>query len=283
MQQNDAIVVDHDLLVVCDGSKETAHSGSDSNIQIDTEIFPTNESNIENVNDSDEGDNVDHATPISITQNYCDDVNTMCYSPSWSLPNEVDTAHVEDVVANRDFECDLTELPTSLKFNRNTMSIFVKRTNVATSSSAAIANKNQRFASKRSSTINHPTDFSDDSENIVCSPSFGAIRDEAVTNNGKACRRANNDALQFERFNAHHSMDDGYTKIYQSTDDDDELRTATRADRRSGRLMELLKYKDPLRSAVVLRSPRGNQPRAYTTDALYAALMDVKSGESIYR
>lgn len=39
----------------------------------------------------------------------------------------------------------------------------------------------------------------------------------------------------------------------------------------------------PLPSAVVLRNPRGNQPRTYNTDALYAALMDVKSGESIYR
>lgn len=39
----------------------------------------------------------------------------------------------------------------------------------------------------------------------------------------------------------------------------------------------------PSPSAVVLRNPRGNQPRTYTTDALYAALMDVKEGESIYR
>lgn len=40
---------------------------------------------------------------------------------------------------------------------------------------------------------------------------------------------------------------------------------------------------EPSPSAVVLRNPRGNQPRTYTTDALYAALMDVKEGESIYR
>lgn len=40
---------------------------------------------------------------------------------------------------------------------------------------------------------------------------------------------------------------------------------------------------NPMRSAVVLRNPRGNQKRTYTTDALYAALMDVKSGESIYK
>lgn len=39
----------------------------------------------------------------------------------------------------------------------------------------------------------------------------------------------------------------------------------------------------PPPSAVVLRNPRGNQPRTYSTDELYAALMDVKSGESIYR
>ncbi|XP_055593524.1 broad-complex core protein-like [Uranotaenia lowii] len=36
-------------------------------------------------------------------------------------------------------------------------------------------------------------------------------------------------------------------------------------------------------SAFVLRNPRGNQPRSYNTDALWAALMDVKAGESIYR
>lgn len=39
----------------------------------------------------------------------------------------------------------------------------------------------------------------------------------------------------------------------------------------------------PSLSAVVLRNPRSNQPRTYSNDALYAALMDVKAGESIYR
>lgn len=33
----------------------------------------------------------------------------------------------------------------------------------------------------------------------------------------------------------------------------------------------------------ILRNPRGNQTRTYTTDNLWSALMDVKSGESIYR
>ncbi|XP_050071860.1 longitudinals lacking protein, isoforms A/B/D/L-like [Anopheles maculipalpis] len=35
--------------------------------------------------------------------------------------------------------------------------------------------------------------------------------------------------------------------------------------------------------AFTLRNPRGNQPRTYNTEALWAALMDVKAGESIYR
>lgn len=55
---------------------------------------------------------------------------------------------------------------------------------------------------------------------------------------------------------------------------------------KSHKLLHYIKSKctnDPLRRAVILRCPRGNQPRNYTTDSLYAALMDVKSGESIYR
>ncbi|XP_053680090.1 broad-complex core protein-like [Anopheles nili] len=64
---------------------------------------------------------------------------------------------------------------------------------------------------------------------------------------------------------------------------------------RTGRRPRLLgRSKDPLHQlinsngtappiAFTLRNPRGNQPRTYTTEALWAALMDVKAGESIYR
>jgi hypothetical protein len=48
-------------------------------------------------------------------------------------------------------------------------------------------------------------------------------------------------------------------------------------------LEKMLANGGPPPVAFVLRNPRGNQPRTYTTDALWAALMDVKSGESIYR
>ncbi|XP_055857981.1 protein tramtrack, alpha isoform-like isoform X2 [Episyrphus balteatus] len=37
------------------------------------------------------------------------------------------------------------------------------------------------------------------------------------------------------------------------------------------------------RKAVILRNPRCNQPRHYSTESLYAALMAVKFGDSIYR
>lgn len=265
MQQNDAIVVDNDILVVCDGSNETTHNGTETNAQIDTEIFPAN-----NDNDNDNDDINDDPNSISIIRNDSIDDMNMCYSPSWSVPGDADDrlARVDEVNA-REFECDLTQLPTSLKFNRNTMSIFVKRTKTTTKIN------NQPL------TATNPTDFSDDSENIVCSSNFSAVRHDFNEKTDGTAQRTSN-KHHFERFNANHS-DDGYTKMYQSTDDDDELRTTRRRDKRSDRLMELLKYKDPLRSAVVLRSPRGNQPRSYTTDALYAALMDVKSGESIYR
>lgn len=255
MRQND-----NDLLVICDGSKETTHNGSDSSAQIDTEIYPTPNTDTDELN------------TISITKNDSVDDVEMCYSPSWSLPGDVDdrspAARVE-AVTSQEFECDLTELPTSLKFNRNTMSIFVKR------SATASKTMDRKFAAR------NQTDFSDDSENIVCSPNFGAVRRDFNDTIDGAAQSTSQDH-HFDRFNANHT-DDGYTKMYHSTDDDDELRTMNTWNKRSDRLMELLKYKDPLRSAVVLRSPRGNQPRSYTTDALYAALMDVKSGESIYR
>lgn len=235
MQQNDAIVVDNDLLVVCDGTKET----TDSNEEIH-KIF---------TNDND---------TLSITKNDSIDEMNMCYSPSWSLHGGSDGARVRNTAHN--FDCDTKQLPTSLKFNRNTMSIFIKRaidTNMCNATS---------------------TDFSEDSENLVCSPNINAIEREtnqtiSNTSNGSERRRL--------RFNARH-MNDNFSKMYHSNANDDNELVKSK-EKHSDHLMELLQYKDPMRNDVVLRSPRGNQPRAYTTDALYSALMDVKSGESIYR
>uniref|UniRef100_A0A182KFE4 BTB domain-containing protein n=1 Tax=Anopheles christyi TaxID=43041 RepID=A0A182KFE4_9DIPT len=65
-------------------------------------------------------------------------------------------------------------------------------------------------------------------------------------------------------------------------------RTVNRRPRLTGRskdaLHQLLSSNGtPPPVAFTLRNPRGNQPRTYNTEALWAALMDVKAGESIYR
>uniref|UniRef100_A0AAG5CSP4 BTB domain-containing protein n=1 Tax=Anopheles atroparvus TaxID=41427 RepID=A0AAG5CSP4_ANOAO len=53
---------------------------------------------------------------------------------------------------------------------------------------------------------------------------------------------------------------------------------------KEGALHQLIKSNGtPPPIAFTLRNPRGNQPRTYNTEALWAALMDVKAGESIYR
>uniref|UniRef100_A0A182MEY1 BTB domain-containing protein n=1 Tax=Anopheles culicifacies TaxID=139723 RepID=A0A182MEY1_9DIPT len=65
-------------------------------------------------------------------------------------------------------------------------------------------------------------------------------------------------------------------------------RSVTRRPRLTGRSKEALHQLlntngTPPPIAFTLRNPRGNQPRTYNTEALWAALMDVKAGESIYR
>lgn len=279
MQQIDA-VVDNDLLVISDGRNETTvapHNGTDSNAHIH-DIFPNDNS-------------------ISITKSdSADDVN-VCYSPSWSLTGESDDRPNRNDDLSRDFEYNVaqTKLPTSLKFNRNTMSIFVK---------TSTTKIDERLTMRPIQTLSghNQSNFSDDSENIVCSPNLNhPIGDALMHDGGGVDGDSGADASGVTTIddpngqngpfsNASGSFgglhlrgrhfDDNFTKSYQSIEMDDDLKST---ERRSERLMELLQYKDPLRSAVVLRSPRGNQPRSYTTDALYSALMDVKSGESIYR
>lgn len=177
--------------------------------------------------------------------------------------------------SSRDIECDVAQptLPTSLKFNRNTMSIFVReRTTCKT---------DDRLARGLEST-NDQSDFAVDTENIIYSPNFSPIAPDASHGHATEPDLSANlitasDFGKASHFNVR-DLEENYTKMYQSIDDELKAR-----EKQSDRLMDLLPYEDPLRSAVVLRSPRGNQPRTYTTDALYSALMDVKSGESIYR
>lgn len=243
-----------------------------------------------------------------------DDMDTICYSPSWSMhiesderqqhhhhhqqqqrrydysgriQREEDPSHEDDVI-----ECDtmMSSSPSmlcgQLKFNRNTMDISVKRTAIKTVDRL----KRRRLQqpppfSRRNMTID---------ENIICSPQFEHMTDVDTNDSG---------ANGHQTMQSHFGQSNNYVNSYQDDDIDNSEYHAAVADndigngddsvgnsalkmardqRQSSRLMELIRTKDQLRSAVVLRSPRGGQ-RTYTTDALYSALMDVKSGESIYR
>ncbi|XP_031616912.1 longitudinals lacking protein, isoforms J/P/Q/S/Z [Contarinia nasturtii] len=281
MQQDAIVVDDNELHVICDDSKETTVDDTSSHNNIDAG-GSNSSAQIHDIftNDMDS---------ISITKTDSIDEVNMCYSPGWSLQgggggdNDDELNEPSAHAQIEGFDCDLTQsqLPTSLKFNRNTMSIFVKRTS-------------GKMDDRPKSSINktrHQNEYTENSENIVCSPNFnvdGSI-DFDTTNQ---IQSSSNGHFEQSYFKARRTDANRYRRKYDSIDDDggdggedddDDVLLRPRA-KRSDRLMELLQCRgDPMRNAVILRNPRGNQPRSYTTDALYTALMDVKNGESIYR
>lgn len=287
----------------CNGENETAASPI---AMIRLNDGQTTVINVDGTDDAQE-----HITPdifatdvnesVSITKRESttiDDIDTICYSPSWSMHIESDErqqqqsrfqdpSHDDDVI-----ECDTmmssspSMLPTSLKFNRNTMSISVKRTAIKMADRLKRRRLQQQQPppsfSRRNVTIN---------ENIICSPQFEHLAD-VDPNDLDAAHGGHHFAHLNEHYGNSYHTDDIDNGECDAADDNGDGRVAgsssnvlkmARDQRQSSRLMELIRTKDQLRSAVVLRSPRGNQPRTYTTDALYSALMDVKSGESIYR
>lgn len=260
MQQNDMMIVDNDSLVICNGSKETtvaSHNGSNQSTQI------------QNTHIHDIFINDDNST--SITKNdTIDDIHS--FSPTWSLNGETDirSGRLED--SSGDFECDTmaSMLPTSLKFNRNTMSIFVKRTTDKSADDRFSVGQISSISSEPLIRTNRKNfHFNDDSESIICSPTFdGNI--QPIGSDGS--EKSHFKSLRFAR-----KSKKIFSKMYRYDD------ALSAKDKQSDRLMEFLDCNEPTQNPVVLRSPRGNQPRTYTTDALYSALMDVKSGESIYR
>lgn len=255
LQQNDA-VVDNDLHIVCDGTIT------------DTTVVPQNGIDSNACNQFETTENA-----ISITKTETIDDSNICYSPSWSLPVG-DSDERYDRIEDVNHECDVSSprLPTSLKFNRNTMSISVKHTNT----------NDERFAQRLEPTLsmsNPSSVFNEMNENVICSPNFGAIELDGANQSIESEPNAAQNLFEPLNFNVNRR-----TRYHSGDNNDDDVHDVLKAkEPTNDRLMELLRYKDPLRSAVVLRSPRGNQPRTYTTDALYSALMDVKSGESIYR
>lgn len=254
----------------------------------------------------------DVSESVSITKRESttiDNTNEFCYSPSWSIHIESDERQQQqeryhhsnripqEMDPNQDdaIECDAMAssqpptLPTSLKFNRNTMSISVKRTAIK----RADRIKRQTLQQpppppfgRKNVTIN---------EHIICSPLLehmhNADPNDSDTANGSRTQPSHYGRMRKNAGNSYHN-DDLDNGVYDAADNidgdhvdhgDSSALKRSRDQWQSSRLMELIRTKDQLRSAVVLRSPRGNQPRSYNTDALYSALMDVKAGESIYR
>lgn len=268
--------------------------------------------NATNAIDDAQSNALEHITPdivaidtnesISITKrerSTNDDTSAICYSPSWGVHIESDDRHRQRQQQRQPYkskpierepnpsydiiECDTLmpssppTLPTSLKFNRNTMSISVKRTSIKKADL-----KRRRL---------QPPSFND---TIICSPEFGHIDDIDLNDsdaNGGHFGRLNENYVNSYHHNDMNVIDDIDNNGEGDADDyvgdasggGNSAWNRASEQRQRSRLMELIRSKDQLRSAVVLRNPRGNQPRTYTTDALYAALMDVKSGESIYR
>lgn len=192
-----------------------------------------------------------------------------------------------------------SKLPASLRFNRNTMSIYVKSSN--RQKQELLPSNGEAKASHRRNNSTEDSD-NDQSEDIICSPVFidGNEDDEDFI---EAC----SDQKSFdpsESFEKHSNYDfDDAVQLVQSRHtsaadnsssfehfgvqkyEKSPVRSGSSKTNQNFSLMQLLSGNDDdrLRSTVFLRNPRGNQIRTYDPDALYAALMDVKAGESIYR
>ena len=169
-------------------------------------------------------------------------------------------------------------IPSSLVYNRNSMDIYVK----ATKADSGIASASEITIEDRNN---------DSYENIVCSPNFVQDYDDdfsdiqIMTDDSEVYPPPlvpfENEDTTITKINKvrhhpyHHHHHQQHLPMHRPMGN------------------KMIFNKDSLEKiianggqppvAFVLRNPRGNQPRTYNTDALWAALMDVKAGESIYR
>lgn len=182
-------------------------------------------------------------------------------------PIDVPPLDMNDENSTNDFvsnDIDIEpKLPASLRFNQKTMSIYVKSSNKwqqqqSTSNRAIKTNFTHPNSSEESDNDN------DLCENIVCSPMYNDQDDTIDQNHFNKMTEtetySNDDELEIK-----HVPDD--TASYHVINKQQNFNLRDKK----------------LRNLVYLRNPRGNQIRTYDTDSLYAALMDVKGGESIYR
>lgn len=106
-------------------------------------------------------------------------------------------------------------------------------------------------------------------ENIICSPNLDDSNEDGSTTTPAAIH---------QQQHQQNGGDDGDAS--SSMDDDMDLPPLIPFTKNQIKDEPLIV---PPPKAFVLRNPRGNQPRSYNIDALWAALMNVKAGESIYR
>lgn len=203
-------------------------------------------------------------------------------------------------------DTDTHTLPSALKFNRKTMTIYVKKSSEANSSQHS--ENHLRDSDSSSNLVRDNSAY----ENVVCLPNFEPISFDHFDNDhedgGYIDMDGENDSSNGNEASNQSSANDGKFII---CDDGDMMVENTeyhcqpttsqmhhisalgaRMNPRIGAVPNMLRLPSrainanrdlPLPSTVTLRNPRSNQPRSYNKEALYSALMDVKSGESIYK
>lgn len=230
---------------------------------------------------------------VKSNENLFENYKAQQHSSSLSLLRKKKSSSIDD-----------SQLPKSLKFNRKTMSISVK------SKQSLNNDDDDDFNDDDDDNFNDddPDDdtliIDNDYENIICSPNFieqlscndDCDDDELLIENDDddfiieddICFSEDSKLPPLVPFQPNLNNNSGDFNLLTEITSSGGGGTVNQKIKNE-KLKEKLNFENfllnggPPPSQFVLRNPRGNQPRTYNSDALWAALMDVKSGESIYR
>lgn len=192
-------------------------------------------------------------------------------------------------------------LPSSLKFNSNSMTIFVTNKSGDATGDESIGGSNQDINSYMTDEQMMNSNNENGYENIICAPNLLSLSCNSNDEDGSYNMNSSNDNLLLN--------DRQTSSIYDVETNVNSVDSSTKVENRKSNFLppllpfdgskehkdsrkkyesflsfeECLRRGGPPPGGIVLRSPRGNQPRTYNIQALWAALVDVKAGESIYR